>query len=231
MVGIVNPGTRIFIVFLMCVATLLFTCLPSTAGAETNGQQATATEPAVQSYALKINDRIPDMTVDAYYENDTSAKISFADYRGKWMVFIFYPADFTFVCPTELEEMADLYGNFTDLGAEVFSVSRDTAYVHKAWHDSDSRIQKVRYPMIADTTGDLCRAFGTYNASDGLSQRASFIFDPDGRLKAVELHDNSFGRNTRELLRELQAAEFVRENGDKVCPASWRPGEEAIQPS
>ena len=167
---------------------------------------------------------------DAYYK-DNITKINIGDYRGKWLVFIFYPADFTFVCPTELEEMASLYDNFTALGAEVFSVSRDTAYVHKAWHESDPRIQKIRFPMIADTTGNLCKTFGTYNESDGLSLRGSFIFDPDGRLKAMEINDNNFGRNTKELLRKLEAAKFVRESNGKVCPASWEPGEEAIQPS
>lgn len=183
----------------------------------------------LQTPSLKINDRIPDLEADAYYHNGTT-RIKFGDYRGKWMVFIFYPADFTFVCPTELEEMASLYKNFTDLGAEVFSVSRDTVYVHKAWHDSDPRIKRIQFPMISDTTGNLCRTFGTYNESDGLSQRASFIFDPDGYLKVMEIHDNSFGRNTKELLRKLEAAKFVRENKGKVCPASWQPGEETIRP-
>ena len=173
---------------------------------------------------------MPNFVADAYYNNET-VKIDSKDYQGKWVAIIFYPADFTFVCPTELEEMASLYNNFTDLGAVVFSVSRDSAYVHRAWHDSDARIQKIQFPMIADTTGNLCRAFGTYNESDGLSQRAGFLFSPDGRLKAMEMHDNSFGRNTKELLRELEAAKFVRENGDKVCPASWEPGGETIRPS
>jgi len=192
-------------------------------------QDKPASGMGLQAHTLRINDKIPDMSADAYYRNNTT-RINFGDYRGKWMVFIFYPADFTFVCPTELEEMASLYKNFTDEGAEVFSVSRDTVYVHKAWHDSDPRIGKVEFPMLSDTTGDICRAFGTYNNSNGLSQRASFIFDPDGNLKAVELHDDGFGRNTKELLRELQAAKFVRENKGLVCPAHWRPGEPAIQP-
>ncbi|MCD1295775.1 peroxiredoxin [Methanocella sp. CWC-04] len=182
----------------------------------------------LQTPALKINDRIPDLEADSYY-NNTFTKVRFDDYRGKWMVFIFYPADFTYVCPTELDEMASLYKNFTDLGAEVFSVSRDTAYVHKAWHDSDPRIQKIQYPMIADTTGDICRAFGTYNESSGLSHRASFIFDPDGNLKSMEIYDDSFGRNTKELLRRLEAAKFVRENPGNFCPVSWEPGEETIK--
>jgi peroxiredoxin (alkyl hydroperoxide reductase subunit C) len=213
----------------MVVAALLLFSLPLYASAMSTDLPAAARGTGMQTPALKINDKIPDFVADAYH-NNTIARINSADYNGKWMVFIFYPADFTFVCPTELEEMASLYKNFTDQGAEVFSVSRDTAYVHKAWHDADPRIGKIRFPMIADTTGNLCRAFGTYNESDGLSQRASFIVDPDGRVKVIEIHDNSFGRNTKELLRKLEAAKFVRENGDKVCPASWEPGEETIQP-
>lgn len=213
----------------MCVVALLLICLPLATNAATPDSPAIAMGTGFQAPALKINDRIPDLGADAYCDNGTK-RISFGDYRGKWMVFIFYPADFTFVCPTELEEMASLYTNFTDLGAEVFSVSRDTVYVHKAWHDSDPRINKVRFPMISDTTGNLCRAFGTYNESDGLSQRASFIFDPDGNLKSMDIYDNSFGRNTKELLRKLEAAKFVRENKGNVCPASWKPGEETIQP-
>ncbi len=212
----------------MILVALLLISLPLSGSAATSKIPATGTETGMLTPGLRINDRIPDFVADAYHNNNIT-RINFGDYRGKWMVFIFYPADFTFVCPTELEEMASLYKNFTGLGAEVFSVSRDTAYVHKAWHDSDPRVGKIQYPMIADTTGNLCRAFGTYNESDGLSQRASFIIDPDGNVKAIEIHDNSFGRNTKELLRKLEAAKFVRENGDKVCPVSWEPGEETIQ--
>jgi peroxiredoxin (alkyl hydroperoxide reductase subunit C) len=214
----------------MVVAALLLISLPVSTSATAPDRAKDGTGTGMLTPALKINDRIPDFVADAYY-NDNITRINFGDYRGKWLVFVFYPADFTFVCPTELEEMASLYKNFTDRGAEVFSVSRDTAYVHKAWHEADPRIQKIRFPMIADTTGNLCRAFGTYNESDGLSQRASFIFDPDGNLKAMEIHDNSFGRNTKELLRQLEAAKFVRENGGKLCPAGWEPGEETIQPN
>jgi peroxiredoxin (alkyl hydroperoxide reductase subunit C) len=226
----VKTKTKIILVFFLVVAALLLTGLQVPAGAMASDMTAAGAGTGMQTPALKINDRIPDLAVDAYY-NNTTTKINFGDYRGKWMVFIFYPADFTFVCPTELEEMASLYKNFTDQGAEVFSVSRDTVYVHKAWHDSDPRIGKIRFPMIADTTGNVCRAFGTYNESSGLSGRASFIFDPDGRLKAMEIYDNSFGRNTKELLRMLEAAKFVRENGDKLCPAGWEPGDEAIRPT
>lgn len=182
----------------------------------------------LQTSGLKINDPLPDLEADAYY-NDSTVRINFRDHLGKWMVFIFYPADFSVVCPTELQDMASLYKKFTDLGAEVFSVSRDTVYAHKAWHGSDPRIKEIQFHMLSDTTGNICRAFGTYDESNGLSHRASFIFDPDGKLKAMETHDNSFGRNTRELLRELEAAKFVRDNPGNVCPAEWEPGEEALK--
>jgi len=223
----VKTRSIILISSLTGIIALLLVCLSPMANVVAQEKPITGTVTGVQAHMLRINDRMPAMEVDAYYQNNIT-RINLSDYRGKWMVFIFYPADFTFVCPTELEEMASLYKNFTDLGAEVFSVSRDTAYVHKAWHDSDPRIKKIEFPMLSDTTGNLCRAFGTYNESNGLSQRASFIFDPDGNLKAMGMHDDGFGRNTKELLRELEAAKFVRENQGKVCPAGWKPGEEAI---
>jgi peroxiredoxin (alkyl hydroperoxide reductase subunit C) len=213
----------------MGIIALLLTCLTLETSATALNQQVVNMGTVQQTHGLKINDRLPDIEADAYYNNNIT-RINLSDYKGKWLVFIFYPADFTFVCPTELEEMASLYKNFTGQGAEVFSVSRDTPYVHKAWHDSDPRINMVEYPMLSDTTGELCKAFGTYNESNGLSQRASFIFDPDGHLKAMEIHDDGYGRNTKELLRELEALKFVRENKGKVCPAGWRPGDEAIQP-
>ena len=218
----------ILIVSSVGVVALLLVGISFLAGVTAQKISATERVTGIQNCGLKINDHIPGLSADAYYNNST-VRINFSNYQGKWLVFIFYPADFTFVCPTELEEMASLYKNFTNDGAEVFSVSRDTVYVHKAWHDSDPRINKVEFPMLSDTTGDICRAFGTYNKSSGLSQRASFIFDPDGKLKAMELHDDSFGRNTQELLRELEALEFVRENPGNLCPAGWKPGEKPIQ--
>ncbi len=179
---------------------------------------------------LKINDQVPDIEADAYADGEIK-KINFSDYRGKWLVLIFYPADFTFVCPTELEEMADLYSKFKELDAEVLSISRDTAFVHKAWHDESPKIKKIQYPMVADPTGRICREFGTSIEEEGVSLRASFIIDPDGKLKAMEMHDNSFGRSARELLRKLEAAKFVHDHKGRVCPASWQPGEETLEPS
>ena len=153
-----------------------------------------------------------------------------ADYSGKWLVLLFYPADFTFICPTELEEAAGLYPEFQKLNAEVLSVSTDTVFVHKAWADHSSAIKKVKFPMLADTTGALCREFGTYIEGEGLSLRATFIIDPDGVLRSMEVHDNSIGRNASEILRKLQAAKFVRENKGLVCPASWQPGGKTLKP-
>ena len=227
-----KPVTRILVqtAFLFITASLLISLTITSTAATPSSRTAGDTVPETIAASLKINDKIPDFQADAYYKGNIT-KINTADYRGKWMVFVFYPADFTFVCPKELEEMATYYTNFTDLGAEVFSVSRDSAYVHKAWHNSTPQLQAIQYPMLADTTGNIGRTFGTLNETDGLSYRATFIVDPDGYVKVIEMHDNSFGRSTKELLRKLEAAKFVRENPGKVCPPSWDPGEETITPA
>ena len=176
-----------------------------------------------------IGMRVPDFEFEAFY-NEEIKKIKFSDYLGKWIVLIFYPADFTFVCPTELEEAANLYENFKKLNAEILSISTDTLYVHKAWHDTSPAIRKISFPMVADTTGKICREFGTYIEEKGLSVRASFIIDPDGIVRAFEMNDNSIGRSSEELLRKLQAAKFVREHKGEVCPASWKPGSKTLKP-
>ena len=178
---------------------------------------------------IRIGQKIPEITLEAFHE-DKIKKIKLTDFLGKWIVFIFYPADFTFICPTELEEAADHYKEFQKLGAEIFSVSTDTVFVHKAWHDNSPSIKKIKFPMLADPTGKLCREFGTYIEEEGLSLRGSFIVNPDGNLIAFEVHDNSIGRSIKELLRKLQAAKFVRENKGLVCPASWEPGKKNLKP-
>lgn len=177
----------------------------------------------------KINEPAPEFTVEAFHNGDTK-KIGLSDYKGKWVALVFYPADFTFICPTELGELADNYKELQELGVEVLSISTDTVFVHKAWHDNSSTIKKIQYPMLADPTGKVCRAYGTYIEDEGLALRGTFLIDPDGILKAFEIHDNSIGRNTKELIRKIQAANFVREHGDKVCPASWTPGKETLKP-
>ena len=178
---------------------------------------------------VKIGREIPDFEVGVFH-NQEDKKIKLSDYRGKWMVLLFYPKDFTFVCPTELEDAASLYGDFQKLNAEVLSVSTDTVQVHKAWHATSEAVGKVAYPMVADPTGQLSRAFGIYIEDEGIALRGTFIVDPDGILKTMEVHDLGIGRNASEALRKLSAAIFVREHGDQVCPANWAPGGDTLKP-
>lgn len=178
---------------------------------------------------LGIGETIPEIKTDAYYKDDIDV-INLSDYRGQWLVLLFYPADFTFVCPTELEEAALLEEEFIAEGAKVMSISTDTAFVHKAWHDTSEAISKVKFPMLADPTQKICESFGTLIPEEGVSRRASYIIDPDGKVVAFEMHDNSIGRNIREILRKLKASRFVRESDGLVCPASWEPGKDTLKP-
>jgi peroxiredoxin (alkyl hydroperoxide reductase subunit C) len=183
---------------------------------------------------VKINQKIYELEIANLpfeaFQNEEIKKIKLSNYRDQWLVLIFYPADFTFICPTELEEAAEYYKEFKKIGAEILSVSTDTVFVHKAWHDQSPAIKKIKFPMVADPTGKLCREFGTYIEEEGVSLRGSFIVDPEGKLVAYEMHNNSIGRSVEELLRKLQAAKFVREHKGMVCPASWKPGKKTLKP-
>lgn len=176
-----------------------------------------------------INSKIPDFKVQAYTKG-AFKEVTQNDLKGKWSVFFFYPADFTFVCPTELGDMADKYPEFQKMGVEVYSVSTDTHFVHKAWHDASETIKKINYPMLADPTGFLSRAFGVHIEEAGLAYRGTFVVDPEGKIKIAEIHDNGIGRNADELLRKVQAAQFVASHPNEVCPAKWRPGEKTLKP-
>ena len=178
---------------------------------------------------IKINQVIPDMELEVFHQNEIK-KVNLNDYRGQWLVLFFYPADFTFVCPTELRELADSYDQFQKAKTEVLSVSTDTVFTHKAWQDSSETIKAIKFPMVADPTGKLSKEFGTYIEDEGLALRGTFIIDPDGVLKAMEINNNDIGRSATELLRKLQAAAFVREHGGEVCPASWKPGSKTLKP-
>lgn len=178
---------------------------------------------------VNINDMAPEFEADAYV-NDEIKKVKLSDYRGKWLVLFFYPADFTFVCPTELGELADKYAEIQKLGAEVLSVSTDTAFVHKAWHDNSKTIAKIKFPMLADPTREICSNYYTLIKKEGISLRATYLIDPDGRIKALEFHDNSIGRSIEELIRKIEAAKFVRENGGEACPVNWKPGGKTLHP-
>ena len=183
-------------------------------------------------FMIAINSKVPDFELKAYH-NQSLKKIKLSKYKGKWVVLIFYPADFTYVCPTELEDAADLYSQFKKEGAEVMSISTDTEFSHKAWHDSSKAVGKVKYPMLADPLGKVTKMFGVYigdGQDEGLARRGTFIIDPDGVLKTIEIHDNDIGRSMRETLRKLQAAKFVREHpGGNVCPANWEPGRDTLK--
>jgi peroxiredoxin (alkyl hydroperoxide reductase subunit C) len=176
-----------------------------------------------------INSNLPEFSVQAYH-NDKFVTVSSKDLKGKWSIFFFYPADFTFVCPTELGDLADKYEQLKGMGVEVYSVSTDTHFVHKAWHDASDTIKKIKFPMLADPTGALSKAFGVYIESDGLAYRGSFLVDPEGKIKLAEIQDNSIGRNADELVRKVQAAQFVATHAGEVCPAKWTPGAATLKP-
>jgi NADH-dependent peroxiredoxin subunit C len=178
---------------------------------------------------VKIGEKVEGFTLEGFQANKFK-KYSLSDYKGKWVVLLFYPADFTFVCPTELAEAADFYKDFKKINAEILSISTDTQFVHKAWHDNSPLISKIDYPMLADPTGKICNQFGTYLENEGLSLRATFIISPEGILKSADIHDNSIGRSTAEILRKLQAAIYVSEHKGEVCPASWKPGKSTLKP-
>jgi NADH-dependent peroxiredoxin subunit C len=176
-----------------------------------------------------INSNVPEFSVQAY-QNEQFKTVASKDLKGKWAIFFFYPADFTFVCPTELGDLADKYEQLKSMGVEVYSVSTDTHFVHKAWHDASDTIKKIKFPMLADPTGVLSRAFGVYIESDGLAYRGSFLVDPEGKIKLAEIQDNSIGRNADELVRKVQAAQFVASHPGEVCPAKWTPGASTLKP-
>ena len=176
-----------------------------------------------------INKEVADFSVQAL-KDDEFVTVTKDDICGQWSVFFFYPADFTFVCPTELEDLQNQYENFKNAGCEVYAVSCDTHFTHKAWHDSSERIQKLTYPMLADPTHALARDFDVLIEEDGMAERGTFIVNPDCQIVAYEVNAGNVGRNADELLRKLQACQFVRENGDEVCPATWQPGADTLKP-
>jgi peroxiredoxin (alkyl hydroperoxide reductase subunit C) len=176
-----------------------------------------------------INTQLPEFKVQAYH-NDNFAEVSDKDLAGKWSVLFFYPADFTFVCPTELGDMADKYDELQKMGVEVYSVSTDTHFVHKAWHDASETIKKIKFPMLADPTGQLTRAFGVHIEEAGLAYRGTFLINPEGKIILAEVSDNSIGRNADELVRKIQAAQFVASHPGEVCPAKWKPGAATLKP-
>lgn len=177
-----------------------------------------------------INSEIKPFNATAF-KNGEFVEISEADVKGKWAVFFFYPADFTFVCPTELGDVADKYEELQKLGVEVFSVSTDTHFTHKAWHGSSDTIGKINYFMVGDQTGTITNNFGVMREGQGLADRATFLIDPDGIIQSVEISAEGVGRDADYLMDKVKAAQYVRKNPGEVCPAKWKEGEATLTPS
>jgi peroxiredoxin len=177
-----------------------------------------------------INTEIKPFSTTAFH-NGNFVDVTDADLKGKWSVVFFYPADFTFVCPTELGDLADNYAEFQRLGVEIYSVSTDTHFAHKAWHDASETVSKIRFPMLGDPTGTIARNFGVMIEDEGIALRGTFVIDPEGVIKLCEIHDLGIGRDAKELLRKVQAAQYVATHEGEVCPAKWQPGEQTLAPS
>jgi peroxiredoxin (alkyl hydroperoxide reductase subunit C) len=180
--------------------------------------------------ASLINTEIKPFKATAYH-NGKFVPVTEADLLGKWSVVFFYPADFTFVCPTELGDLADEYSKFKDMGVEIYSVSTYTHFTHKAWHDASETIKKIHYPMIGDPTGSITRNFGVMIEEEGLALRGTFVINPEGVIKVAEIHDLGIGRDASELLRKVKAAQYVASHPGEVCPAKWQEGAETLKPS
>lgn len=186
---------------------------------------------------VKVGATVPNFEFETFHQGVIKT-MSFSQLRGKWTVLVFYPADFTFICPTELEELAKLYPKFQEINAEIISISSDTVFTHKAWHDTSAGIKEISYPMAADPSGKILSAFGVLieggevalTPDEGLALRGTFIIDPSGVLRSMEISDNSIGRKGSETLRKLQAAQYVETHKGQVCPASWEPGDDTLEP-
>ena len=177
-----------------------------------------------------INSSVKPFKATAFH-NGKFVDVSDASFKGKWSVVMFYPADFTFVCPTELEDLADNYAEFQKLGVEVYGVSTDSHFAHKAWHDTSDAIKKVNYPLIGDPTGTLTRNFDVMIEEDGMALRGTFVINPEGQIKLCEIHDNGIGRDASELMRKVKAAQYVAAHPGEVCPAKWTEGASTLTES
>ena len=178
-----------------------------------------------------IGSKIKEFTATAYKAGEDFFDVSDSDVKGNWAVFFFYPADFTFVCPTELEDLAEQYSTLQAMGVEVYSVSTDTHFSHKAWHDTSDKISKIKFAMLGDQLHTLSNNFGVLREEMGLADRATFVVDPDGVIQVMEITSEGVGRNAKELVRKIKAAQYVREHPGEVCPAKWEEGSDTLAPS
>ena len=178
---------------------------------------------------LSINQPVPSFQAHAFHQGQFT-QVTDASLRGRWSVVFFYPADFTFVCPTELEELADHYATFAQMGVEVFAVSTDTHFAHKAWHDHSPAIKKIQFPMVGDPAHYLSKGFGVLN-DEGLAHRGTFVINPDGVIKSVEVSSDGVGRSAEELIRKIKALQYIAAHPNEVCPAKWKEGATTLTPS
>ncbi|QJQ94316.1 MULTISPECIES: alkyl hydroperoxide reductase subunit C [Halomonadaceae] len=177
-----------------------------------------------------INTEVKPFKANAYH-NGEFIEVTDADLKGKWSVLIFMPAAFTFNCPTEVEDAADNYAEFQKIGAEVYIVTTDTHFSHKVWHETSAAVGKAQFPLVGDPTHQLTRAFGVHLDDEGLALRGTFVINPEGVIKTLEIHDNAIARDVTETLRKLKAAQYVAAHPNEVCPAKWKEGEETLAPS
>ena len=186
--------------------------------------------PNEENHMSLINTQVKPFKATAY-QNGKFIDVSEESLKGKWSVVVFYPADFTFVCPTELEDLANNYAEFQKMGVEVYGVSTDTHFAHKAWHDTSDAIKKVQYALVGDPTTILARNFEVLIEEEGLALRGTFVINPEGQIKVMEVHDNGIGRDASELLRKVKAAQYVYSHPGEVCPAKWTEGAATLTPS
>ena len=188
----------------------------------------------ILSKPLGVGDVVPDFEMESYDPYSGSfGKVSLADLKakGKWTILVFYPADFTFVCPTELADLGEVYQKLISMGCEVVSVSTDTQYSHLAWRNSERLLQNVFYPMAADTNGEVARLFGVYDAKNGLALRGTFVINPESKLVSSEVLFYNVGRNADEIVRKMEANLHLMSHPAEACPAKWKPGQSALKPS
>jgi len=177
-----------------------------------------------------INSEVKPFKAQAF-KSGKFVEVTEADLQGKWSVVFFYPADFTFVCPTELEDLADNYVEFKNLGVEIYAVSTDTHFAHKAWYDTSEAVNKIDYFMVGDPTHAISRNFEVLIEEAGLADRGTFVIDPQGKIQIVEITAGGIGRDAKELLRKVKAAQYVASHPGEVCPAKWTEGEKTLAPS
>lgn len=177
-----------------------------------------------------INTAVKPFKANAF-KNGQFIEVTDNDLKGKWSVVIFMPAAFTFNCPTEVEDAAANYVEFQKAGAEVYVVTTDTHFSHKVWHETSPAVGKAKFALVGDPTHQLTRAFDVHIEEEGLALRGTFIINPEGVIKTLEIHDNAIARDISETLRKLKAAQYVAAHPNEVCPAKWKEGEKTLAPS